>query len=191
MKKHWLLSEHKSGLYVLKDIFKSATCKESVTHLVHKGGHSETNQTTLLHCKNSSCNTLLNKEKLWHLRLGHLPFHRLQLVFPEINKKFVKSNVICTICPLGRQTRTTYPKSICKSTKPLELLRIDIWGPFRYLSRLHCSMFISIVDDFSKMTWIFLIKHKSEFVNIFRQFVLFIEKQLGTHVKCVRTDNAR
>ena len=51
-------------------------------------------------------------------------------------------------------------------------------------------MFIIIVDDFSKMSWIFLIKQKFEFANVFEQFVMFIENHLNTEVKCVRTDNA-
>lgn len=52
-------------------------------------------------------------------------------------------------------------------------------------------MFITIVDDYSKMTWIYLIKHNSEFIHVFIQFVTFIEKQLGKNVKGVRTDNAQ
>ena len=51
-------------------------------------------------------------------------------------------------------------------------------------------MFVTIVDDFSKMSWIFLIKHKSEFTKVFKQFAVFIENQLDTKIKCVRTDNA-
>lgn len=103
------------------------------------------------------------------------------MVFSDVNERLVKSNFLCTICPQGRQTRTNYPKSFCKSTKPLELLHIDIWEPFRYLTRYNCSMFVTFVDDFSKMCWIFLIKKKSEFASVFKQFVALIEKQLNTY----------
>lgn len=52
-------------------------------------------------------------------------------------------------------------------------------------------MFISTVDDYSRMSWIFLINKKSQFPQIFKQFVTFIEKQTGTQVKCIRTDNTK
>ena len=52
-------------------------------------------------------------------------------------------------------------------------------------------MFVTIVDDFSKMSWVYLIKHKSDFVCVFKQFVTFIEKRLGIQVKAIRTDNAK
>lgn len=117
--------------------------------------------------------------------------YKLNLLFPDINGKVVHDNIVCTICPQARQTKNTYPKSISKTTKPLELLHIDVWGPFRYLTRLKCSMFITIVDDYIRMTWIFLVKHKSDFTDIFKQFVTYIENQTNMQVKAVRTDNAK
>ena len=50
-------------------------------------------------------------------------------------------------------------------------------------------MFVTIVDDFRKMCWIFLIKQKSEFTDVFKNFVTYIENQLNSKVKGVRTDN--
>lgn len=131
--------------------------------------------------------SLLNKAKLWHLRLGHLAFHKLQMIFPDVNEKLVKSNILCTVCPQGKKTRTNYPKSFCKSTKPLGLLNNDNLGPFRYLTRHNYSMFVTFVDDFGRMSWIFLIMKKSNFVDVLKQFVALMEKQLNTHIKCVRT----
>lgn len=52
-------------------------------------------------------------------------------------------------------------------------------------------MFITIVDDYSRMSWIFLVKEKSQFPQVLKQFVTFIERQTGTQVKCVRADNAK
>ena len=117
--------------------------------------------------------------------------YKQNLLFPEINGKIVHDNVVCTICPQARQTRSVYSNSFSKTSTPLELLHIDIWGPFRYLTRTNCSMFITIVDDYSMMTWIFLIKHKLDFAEIFRQFVSYIENQLDLQVKTISTDNAR
>ena len=77
-----------------------------------------------------------------------------------------------------------------RTKQPLELFHLDILGPFKYPSRTICKMFITIVDDFSRMTWIFLIKSKSKFPQIFMQFVKLIENQMSLKVKAVRSDNA-
>ena len=135
-------------------------------------------------------NKVVNKAKLWHLRLGHLPISKLHILFLEINTKFVKTQIICTICPLGRKTRVVYPQSCSMTYKPLELLHIDVWGPFCHLTRLNCSMFITIVDDISRMSWIFLVKRKSEIPKVFKDFVCYIENQLSATTKAIRTDNA-
>lgn len=137
----------------------------------------------------STCD-VINKAKLWHLRLGHMPIHRLKVLFPDLDENLIKSKIFCTICPKARQTRTCFPRSSTKATKPLELLHIDVWGPLKYHTRTNCNSFITIVDDFSRMTWIYLIKRKSEFASVIQQFILFIERQLNTKVKCIRTENA-
>ena len=46
--------------------------------------------------------------KLLHLRLCHLPFSRLKVMFPHLDTKTVQENVICSICPAARQTRLTF-----------------------------------------------------------------------------------
>lgn len=145
MKKCWPLGRSRSGLYVYEGN-QSSTHKESKDSLAQ------------ICCSLASTTSTINKAKLWHLRLGPLPMDKVQILFPDIESRTVKSNIICTICPLAKQTRIVYPQSSCKSTRPLELLHIDVWGPFCHMTRHNYTMFISIVDDISRMTWIFLIK---------------------------------
>ena len=52
-------------------------------------------------------------------------------------------------------------------------------------------MFIALVDDFSRMTWIYLIKCKFDFAKVFKQLLFYIENQLSSKVKCIRTSNAK
>lgn len=53
-----------------------------------------------------------------------------------------------------------------------------------------CRFFLTVVDDFTKMTWVFLVKYKSDVVNIFYSFVHYVENQFQTVIHCVRTYNA-
>ena len=133
---------------------------------------------------------MINKAKLWHLRLGHMPIHRLRMLFPDLDEKLIKSSFFCTVCFKTRQTRTSFPKSVSKTTKPLDLLHVDIWGPLKHCTRTQCNSFVALVDDFSRMCWIYLVENKSDFPSVLKKFVVYIEKQLGTKVKCIRTNNA-
>lgn len=128
---------------------------------------------------NATRSQLLNDIKMWHLRLGHLPFPSLQFLFHEYRTIEVKEHLFCTICPMAKQSRLSFNSSCVKTSASFQLLHIDVWGPLRHPSRHKCSMFISIVDDFSRFTWIFVIKHKSEFLTLFAQFYEFVLTQFN------------
>ena len=66
---------------------------------------------------------------------------------------------------------------------------MDIWGPFSQPSLHGHSYFLTIVDDHTRMTWIYLLKFKSEVRSIIEIFVKMIETQFQVQVKEIRTDN--
>ncbi|KAK1363414.1 hypothetical protein POM88_038975 [Heracleum sosnowskyi] len=49
--------------------------------------------------------------------------------------------------------------------------------------------FVPMIEDFSRMTWLFIMKHKSEVFKIFRQWKTLLENQTGKKIKRLRTDN--
>lgn len=48
---------------------------------------------------------------------------------------------------------------------------------------------MSIMDDYSRKLWVFLMKSKSEVFDIFKNWCLEVENEKECKVKCVRTDN--
>jgi len=44
------------------------------------------------------------------------------------------------------------------------------------------------VDDFSRHTWIFLLKTKSKVQGCIKSFITLVETQFSTTVKCIRFD---
>jgi len=48
---------------------------------------------------------------------------------------------------------------------------------------------LTIVDDYSRYTWIFLLKPKFEVVKILEIFVTFVQIQFETTIKTIRSDN--
>lgn len=71
-----------------------------------------------------------------------------------------------------------------------ELLHIDIWGPF-FVSNVEGYMyFLTIVDDHTRVTWIYLLRTKDEFLKVFPDFLTMIEMKYKAVVRGVRSNNA-
>lgn len=113
--------------------------------------------------------------------------HLIKQLFPSLS---FDSSYFCTICPMAKQTRLPFPHNTSHSSRALELLHVDIWGPYKFPTILAHTGFITIVDDHTRFTWTFLIKHKSEFPSLIKQFVLLVENQFDCKVKTLRSDNA-
>ncbi|KAL0408303.1 UNVERIFIED_CONTAM: Retrovirus-related Pol polyprotein from transposon TNT 1-94 [Sesamum radiatum] len=124
---------------------------------------------------------------LWHKRLGHPSYKVLKRV-PNLKIK-VKNVEVCTICPLAKQHRLAFPCSSSCTSKPFELIHIDIWGPYHQASLTNCHYFLTIVDDFSWATWTFLLRHKSQTPTILKNFFTNIQNQFESYVKQVLSDN--
>jgi len=53
------------------------------------------------------------------------------------------------------------------------------------------AKYIAFLDSFSRYTWFYLLKNKSEVSIIFKSFHIFAEKQTGFSIKAIQTDNAK
>ena len=129
--------------------------------------------------------------KLWHLRLSHMPFSQFQHLLPHLDVPHCIKSCICQVCPLVRQPKLSFHISEIKSVKPFQLLHLDVWGPYHTVTHNGCSFFLTVVDDFTRCTWIHLMKYKSELVPIFTDFLQYIQTQFHSCVQHVRTDNAK
>jgi transposase InsO family protein len=130
---------------------------------------------------------------LWHLRFGHLNFGGLRQLS---NKRMVKniphidhSDKLCEGCVLGKHPRNFFPKETSyRAKKVLELVRIDICGPITPNSLGKHRYFIIFIDDFSRRTWVYFLKEKSETFFVFKKFKVFIENLSGECIKTLRSD---
>ncbi|KAK8956812.1 hypothetical protein KSP39_PZI000126 [Platanthera zijinensis] len=123
----------------------------------------------------------------WHRRLGHAPLPVLQRALPDISLHPFQ----CESCILGKQPRSSYPAHCTRSSAPFDLLHSDVWGPYKTTSISGFRYFITFIDDYSRMTWLYLLRDRSELPRIFRAFVVETRTQFHTTIKTVRTDNAR
>ncbi|KAK9923369.1 hypothetical protein M0R45_031791 [Rubus argutus] len=135
-----------------------------------------------------ACNLTISSN-LWHRRLGHPSSSRLQyLANNSLHFKFDSSHQ-CDVCPLAKQTRQPFPLSAISTTKIFSLIHCDIWGRYKTASHSGAHYFLTIVDDFSRFTWVFLMRHKSEAQTLLRQFFNYVATQFNTKDQQFRSDN--
>lgn len=94
------------------------------------------------------------------------------------------------MCPLAKQKRLFFSSSNNMSVSAFDLLHLDIWGLFRVPTVDGYKYFLTIVDDCTKVTWVYLLKDKSSVITVFPEFLTFVETQFKTSVKTIQTDNA-
>ncbi|RVW48502.1 Retrovirus-related Pol polyprotein from transposon TNT 1-94 [Vitis vinifera] len=126
---------------------------------------------------------------LIHNRLGHSSLSKFQKMVPRFS---TLSSLPCESCQLGKHTRVSFPKRLNNRAKsPFELVHTDVWGPCRTASTLGFQYFVTFIDDYSRCTWLFLMKNRAELFSIFQKFYTEIQTQFNISIRVLRSDNAR
>lgn len=117
---------------------------------------------------------------LWHKILGHINFKNLTKIITkevvrEMQSIFKPYKNICPSCQKCKQNRTSFKDKEHHSRKSLELIHTDICGPTKTQSIHGHRYFIFFIGDYSRMTWVHLLKHKSEYFDMFVCFKNMIE----------------
>nr|GFC11130.1 retrotransposon protein, putative, Ty1-copia subclass [Tanacetum cinerariifolium] len=84
--------------------------------------------------------------------------------------------------------RKPYTHQVERAKDLLGLIHTDVCGPFKIMSRLGASYFITFTDDFSRYGYVYLLKHKHEVFETFKVFQKEVENQLGKTIKLLRSD---
>jgi hypothetical protein len=98
----------------------------------------------------------------WHSRPGHPAVPIVQKVISLFNLPCLSESNTVSICDayqLAKSHHLPYPKSTSLLSHPLKLIYSDVWSPTpKSVGRF--KYYVSFIDDFSKFTWIYLLKHK-------------------------------
>ncbi|KAL0451846.1 UNVERIFIED_CONTAM: Retrovirus-related Pol polyprotein from transposon RE1 [Sesamum latifolium] len=125
---------------------------------------------------------------LWHKRLGHSNALVLRHI-PLLSIISANKDLVCPICPLTKQSRSPFSCSDSIACQPFDLLHIDIWGPYKEPSLSGGHYVLTIVDDYSRVTWTYLMHHKSQTTSVLSSFLTKIPTQFDAKVRTLRTDN--
>lgn len=168
--------------------------KESGLYKLQAAGfqHRHITGDTLLHTKeeeplrivnNVDCKDLL----LMHTRLGHASLSKMSHL-DDISSE-VLSKFICDSCQMAKFHRVPFSVSNSRATTLFELIHADLWGPYRKPDTSGAHYFLTILDDNTQSTWVYLMQNKMQVPDQIRNFNLYVQNQFSTSIKTIRTDN--
>ncbi|GKD88331.1 retrovirus-related pol polyprotein from transposon TNT 1-94 [Tanacetum coccineum] len=132
---------------------------------------------------------------LWHKRLSHLNFkninslakHNLVLSLPSLTFSKDKN---CSAREKEKHHRASFKtKRSFSINKSLHLLHMDLFGPVKPQTISHNKYTLVIVDEYSKYTWVFCLKKKSDAAECIMSFIKKMENFNEVRVKELRSDN--
>lgn len=137
--------------------------------------------------------TVADSALVWHRRLGH-PSMKVVRSLPGVASssglnKFCDED--CQVCFLAKQPRHSFPLSTNKASDLFDLIHCDIWGSYRVASSCGAHYFLTIVDDCSRATWVYLMVGKYEVGQLIKNFCAMVTTQFNKHVKVLRSDNGQ
>jgi hypothetical protein len=76
-----------------------------------------------------------------------------------------------------------------KKSERLELVHIDIWGPYQVSSLGGSRYYVTFTDDATRKNWVYCIRQKSDFFYTFKKWKALVENETRKRSKCLRSEN--
>ena len=116
---------------------------------------------------------------------GHIGVKRMKKLhkdgFPE--SLGYKSFDACEPCLLGNMTKTPFSGTVERASDLLEIIHTDVCGPMSVEARGGYCYFLTFTDDLSRYVYIYLMKHKSETFEKFKEFQSEVENHRNKKIK--------
>ena len=109
---------------------------------------------------------------LWHCRLGHIGVKRMKKLHTDglLESLDYESLGTCEPCLMGKMTKTPFSGTMERATNLLEIIHTDVCGPMNIEARGRYHYFLIFTDDLSRYEYIYLMKHKFEIFEKFKEF---------------------
>ena len=135
-----------------------------------------------------ACSSILTPFEA-HCQLGHPSLPSLKKLYPQFKNI---SSLDCESCQFAKHHRLPLgPRVNKRASSPFELVHSDVWGPCPIVSKTGFRYFVTFVDDFSRVTWLYLMKNRSELFSHFSAFCAEIKTHFNLSVQTLRSDNAK
>jgi hypothetical protein len=146
------------------------------------------------HSNSTMVHDIVNPSELWHRIFSHLHYKSLLVVrkmvtsLPEIQAEL---DGVCKECAQGKNVKHSFPNSDSRAKGFLDIVHSDIFGPMSTTSLSGYVYYVSFIDDYSRKTWIYLLKEKNEVFGKFKEFKDLVENLTERKINTLRSDNGR
>lgn len=129
--------------------------------------------------------------ELWHSRLGHVAFDTVSLLHKlgcVTVTSVLPKPLLCSSCEQAKSKRLPFLLNDKRSSHVLDIVHCDLWGPAPVSSASGYRYYVIFVDDFSRFTWFYPLKQKSDFYDVLVLFSTFVANQFESRIKTFQSD---
>ena len=139
----------------------------------------------------------INQVDVWHQWLGHASHKQLEKIsmcdavigLPKFEKI---EKCICGPCQMGKQVKSKHLSvTEVQTSRPQELLHIDLMGPTRVQSLGEKKYILVVVDDFTRYTWVMLLRDKAKAPEKMIHLCKKLQVEKGIVIARIRSDHGR
>ena len=97
---------------------------------------------------------------------------------------------LCESCAQGKLHRSPFPITGGNRAKALlELVHSDVCRNINVKSLSGAEYFLTFIDDKTRFVWVYILKHKSQVFQYFKEWKAMVERETGRALKTLRFDN--
>ena len=117
---------------------------------------------------------------LWHYRLGHIGVKCMKKLHAY---GLLESLDACEPCLMGKMTKTPFSETMDRAIDLLEIIHTDLCGLMSVEARGGYRYFLTFTDNLSRYGYMYLMKHKSETFQKFKEFQSEVENHRNEETK--------
>lgn len=154
------VGEVHDGLYLLQQNPSDACASPINSGSSFQSLFNSVFKSVLIKSQSPVINNVVVLSSLWHLRLGHPSDAKLSSLKNVLFDVVFTFNKDCEICPLAKHKRLHFPFLNHISEFPFDIVHCDIWGLYSVPTVDGHKYFLTIVDNCTRSTWVYLMKSK-------------------------------
>src|SRR3954466_10555356 len=131
-----------------------------------------------------------NSFSIWHHRLDHPSAQVLSRLGSNnaLSPHFKFQSTFCKGGAFGKSTCLPFATSTeIKTDFPFALVHSDVWQS-PVLSASGFKYYVLFSDDYTRYSWLYFMKNKSEVLHHFRNFISYVKNQFSTTIKQFQSD---
>lgn len=133
----------------------------------------------------------VNITNIWHKRLGHLNRNYMAEMQKIVTGMEFKSSDLCEPCiPCieGKTCKSPFKNKGTRANEILQIVHSDICGPVEEPSFGGARFVLLFIDDFTRKTHVYFLKHKHETFDKFREYKAEVENETSKSIRVLRSD---